>query len=100
MRGKPFQNTDLDFLPSFAEMVGPKPPEWFESNGCSCAPDVLFSTDLRPAAHWHGWGYSIGSADVCDARPRTAETRYQVDQQFLANCHSWSWVGSPVQSCV
>ncbi len=80
-----FQNADLDFLPAFAKMVGPKPPDWFESNGCSRSPDVLFGVDLRPAAHWHDWGYSLASVDVTDPRPRTEQTRYERDQEFLAN---------------
>jgi len=82
---KRFTNTDLRFLPSFARMVGPKPPDWFKSNGASFAPDVFCGVDIRPAAHWHDYAYSPFCVVVTDRRPRTEEARYEDDQAFRLN---------------
>ncbi len=98
-----YRNVDLADLPGFADMVGPRPPDWFESNGCSNAPDVLFGADLRPAAHFHDWAYCWKSApeykfnesgkcwgvdqplDSLDETVRDEFARYKADRNFLAN---------------
>lgn len=75
-----FRNADLRDLPSFRLMIGAKPPYSFESNGASRAPDNLFGIDVRPAAHWHDYGYSSMSPGVHNER-----ARYSRDQEFLHN---------------
>ena len=72
-----YTNADLKDLPGFDRMVGPKPPDWFESNGVSCGPDIIFGVDLRPSSHWHDWRYHVGG---------TEKTRYIDDLNFRTNC--------------
>lgn len=71
-----YTNADLRWLPSFHHMVGPRPPDDFVSNGVTCGPDIVGTADLRPAAHWHDFGYSIGGTEL---------SRYQDDWRFNAN---------------
>lgn len=41
-------------------LEGAKPPEYFESNGCSYSPDWLRGYLLWPACHLHDWAYDCG----------------------------------------
>ena len=81
--GNYFTNDDLSWMPVWDQMVGQKPPDWFVGNGATCAPDVWFGVDVRPAAHFHDWAYSpwyrpsTGNRDVA--------ARYRADQRFLEN---------------
>ena len=75
-----FRNADLAWLPSFARMLGARPPDDFVSNGATTSPDVILGWDLRPAAHFHDFHYS-------DQYPglRNESARYRADQIFLQN---------------
>ena len=59
-----------------AEMEGPIPPEFFQSDGITIAPDRLGSIDFRPAGHFHDWGYYSGGSEV---------HRYWLDRMFRSN---------------
>ena len=56
-------------------MLGPDPPEWFQSDGCTCAPDDWRGIDLRPACRYHDWCYTIW----CDI------SRWRADGYFYIN---------------
>jgi len=71
-----YTNADLRWLPAFRDMLGPRPPDDFESNGVTCGPDILGTADLRPAAHWHDFAYGIGG---------TEDDRYRDDWRFNRN---------------
>ena len=45
-------------------MEGPRPPEHFVSNGCTCSPDYVGHHDLRAACHWHDYAYSRGGSEA------------------------------------
>lgn len=51
--------TDLPLL-LVENMEGPKPPDYFVSNGCSYSPDRWGGVDIRAACHWHDYAYQIG----------------------------------------
>jgi hypothetical protein len=65
-------------------MLGPRPPDTFVSNGVTCGPDVLGTADLRPAAHFHDFAYSIGGTEV---------DRYRDDWRFNANLKTCGLTG-------
>ena len=68
-------NADLpDSLKSLME--GAHPPEDYAGNGCTCSPDFISGTDIRPACHWHDYAYSLGG---------TEERREKVDRIFKRN---------------
>jgi len=92
VRERLYSNHELRWLPAFPTMVGPMPPNRFISNGATCAPDVLFTADIRPAAHWHDYAYSDAYQP---AGGRNEETRYRADIQFYHNlrlCGLPRWV--------
>lgn len=77
---------DRSATPTWAPLVGPEPPDWFTSDGCSCSPDRYFSTDLTPACHRHDYAYAIGGSEL---------DRLRADQQFRANlllCGAPGWL--------
>lgn len=75
-----YHNHDLIYHPKFKRMIGLQPPDDFLSNGASWAPDILWGNDLRPAAHWHDYGYSKEYPG-----PHDEVARYWRDQEFLWN---------------
>lgn len=77
---KSYRNYDLWRHPRYYDMAGYKPHDAFESNGASCAPDVVFGVNVRTAAHWHDYAYS----GECPGT-HTEQDRYWADQDFLAN---------------
>lgn len=42
------------------KMEGPRPPEEFESDGCTGVWDYLIAVDCRPACFWHDHRYGVG----------------------------------------
>ena len=44
-------------------MVGEQPPAAYVGNGCTSSPDFWRGKDLRPACHFHDWGYSKGGTE-------------------------------------
>jgi len=94
MARKRYTNADLDWLPSFAKLVGPIPPDDFQSNGATDAPDILLGADTRPADHFHDFAYS----EECRALGRRDEAaRYKADQFYkinLATC-GFAWLLAP-----
>ena len=110
-----YRNSDFAWSPAFFEMVGPKPPDNFVSNGATKAPDKLFGTNLALAAHWHDFGYSeeyrrlrdlhseFSEQDLAflnelweyDFGIRNEKFRERRDEEFLTNlqtCGAWKWV--------
>ena len=59
-------------------MIGPKPPSWFDGDGCTFAPDwlPLSRVDLTPACRYHDWAYHRGT---------TTEERKIADAAFFLN---------------
>lgn len=89
-----YRNADFSWLPAFDEMVGPKPPDDFVSDGATMAPDVLLGTNFRIAAHWHDFGYSEECRPECDGF-RDEVFRARRDREFLLNlkaCGAPAWV--------
>ncbi len=58
------------------KMLGPMPPKYFTSNGCSFAPDEIGPVDLRAACHWHDWAYQKGGNE---------KSRKQADRNLWIN---------------
>lgn len=56
-------------------LVGPEPPEWYESNGCTYSLDRFWDTDWSEACRWHDWAY----------RDELRLSRKQADLFFLLN---------------
>lgn len=69
-------------------MAGERPAEDFESDGCSASPDIVGGADLRPACHWHDWGYRQGG---CESKRR------EIDLLFFRNlkrCGATWWLAN------
>ena len=71
-------------------MRGPKPPAWFEGDGCSCAPDRIFDHEFSEACRWHDYCY----------RYDVSISRWKADWYLYCNlvelgCHRrwaiWYW---------
>ena len=53
--------TITDLPPELVEkMVGPVPPEDFDSDGATCAPDYIGGVNCLPAALFHDFAYQQG----------------------------------------
>lgn len=75
-----YRNRDFEYHPSVTDMRGPKPPDWFVSNGCTCSPDSLFGVDISLACHYHDWHYRHRWPGG-----NNEKARYIADRYFLFN---------------
>ena len=83
------------------QLHGPKPPYWFVSDGCTCAPDCWRGIDLRPACLYHDWTRSVwcdiplwkGDAYFYMNLRELGMSRYAAFGYFLAVRFADSWIG-------
>jgi len=81
-----YTNSDLRRHPAWDNMLGLMPPDDFVSNGVTCGPDVFLGRDLRPAAHWHDYSYTLAGNE---------KSRYWDDVEFTENlqrCGLTGWL--------
>jgi len=67
---------------SWDKLIGPKPPEGFESNGCTCSPDYLADRPVWPACVIHDWHYATGKV-----------SRWTADWRFFRNLYRLLRIG-------
>lgn len=56
-----------------AKMEGLVPPDDFDGDGCTWAPDYIGGADLRPACHFHDYAYRTGG---CRRGRENADRRF------------------------
>lgn len=69
------QNSDLPPRLWWA-MEGPRPPDNYVGNGCTCAPNRIGGADLRAACHFHDYAYESGGDE---------RDRLRADSTFYRN---------------
>ena len=83
-RKNQFTNSDLP-AELLDKMRGPKPPDDFKSNGCTCSPDSIGGVDLRPACHFHDYHYSLPKGHKDRDEDDNEAWRAKTDFRFFRN---------------
>ena len=68
-------------LSHWQQLAGPKPPEGFKCDGCSCSPDFLGMLALWPAGVIHDYHYHVR----LEGQVRNWHSRWLADATLRAN---------------